>query len=216
MKKLFIAFSGVIVFFIFSNKVYCQNVKNVSNNGAKGAVGLGLLAGEVVVNIEAIAGVKKAWILAVTGLVAAGGGAAGGYFAETKPSSDTGSQVGVGLLAGGMAFFVPTMIITTAMLKHYGQKEMGGSAEITVEKSSSSQTSSTESEGKKTEEQNPPPAEEKKGEEVPSAMINMHGKKISLAIPPLVVKGLYSEFANELSGEIQGVEYHLGVFNFVF
>jgi hypothetical protein len=209
MKKYTAASVAVVLLLLaFPGRSMAQDV--VSNNGVKGCVGLGMLAGELVVTIEAVSGVKKAWILAVTGLVAAGGGAAGGYFAETKPSADTGAQVGVGLLAGGMAFFVPTMIIATAMLKYSGKKEASTAVEVTTEKSSGTETPSEE----KAE---PAPAtEEGGGATTPSAMINVKGKSLSLAVPPLMVLPVFSdEEVGFLTGD-QALEYRLNVFNLVF
>jgi len=228
MKKYVLVFAAVLALLLsFPRGARAQAIDEVSNNGAKGAVGLGLLAGELVVNIEALAGVKKAWILAVTGLVAAGGGAAGGYFAETKPKADTGAQVGVGLLAGGMAMIVPTMIIATAMTKYRGKKEVAPKVEMESEKAASEMSGEATTEG---EVEQPPaeekPAEEKPAEEkpaetgtegtAPGALLNVDKKTVSLAVPPVLMVPVFSsEELGVLTNE-QKTEYRINVINLIF
>ena len=212
MKKVIcLSVFTFILAFTLSNSARADKV---TNNGAKGCVGLGLLAGELVVTIEAVAGVKKAWILAVTGLVAAGGGAVGGYFAETSPGAEKGGQVGVGLLAGGMAFLVPTMIIATHMTRFAGKKESGAEVEVIVEKDTGG-GASEEEEGAAEEEA---PAEEETAAEAPetTAMINISGEMVSLAVPPLQVHPVYpQDDIGFLTGE-QEFEYRMNLINVVF
>lgn len=215
MKKnalLFVA--AAVLAFSLSGKAMAQTASpdEVSNNGAKGAVGLGLLAMELVVNIEAAAGVKKPWILAVTGLVAAGGGAAGGYFAETKSSASTGAKVGMGLLAGGMVMLVPTMIITTALTKYRGKEEAGAEVEVITEKAPAGETIEEEA----TEVEAPPPTEESSEEPPPTALLNMSGKKLSLAIPPLMMLPVFPEDEIGVLTDEQETEYRINIINLVF
>jgi len=210
MKKVIcLSVFAFILAFAFSNSA---RAGEVSNNGAKGCVGLGLLAGELVVTIEAVAGVKKAWILAVTGLIALGGGAAGGYYAETSPDAETGGQVGVGLLAGGMAFLVPAMIIATHMTRFAGKKDSGAEVEVIVEKD----TGGGASEEEAAEEE--APAEEEAAAEAPetTAMINVNERMVSLAVPPLQVHPVYpQDDIGFLTGE-QELEYRMNLLNVVF
>jgi hypothetical protein len=223
MKKYVLVFAAVLALLLsYSRGARAQAIDEVSNNGAKGAVGLGLLAGELVVNIEALAGVRKAWIFVVTGLVAAGGGAAGGYFAETKPKADTGAQVGVGLLAGGMAMIVPTLIITTAMTKYRGKKEVAPKVEVESEKAASEMSGEATTEG----EVEKPPAEEKPAEEkpaetgtegaAPSALLNVDKKAVSLAVPPVLMVPVFSSEELGLLTDEQKTEYRINVINFIF
>jgi hypothetical protein len=223
MKKHILVFAAALALLLsFSRGARAQAIDKVSNNGAKGAVGLGLLAGELVVNIEALAGVKKAWILAVTGLVAAGGGAAGGYFAETKPKADTGAQVGVGLLAGGMAMIVPTMIIATAMTKYRGKKEVAPKVEVESEKAAAEMSGEATTEGEvehPAEEEKP--AEEKPAETgtegtAPSALLNVDKKTVSLAVPPVLMVPVFSKDELGVLTNEQKTEYRINVINLVF
>jgi hypothetical protein len=80
----------------------------VSPNG-KGTVGGALLGGEVVVIVEAIAGVHKTWAYGVGAAVGAVGGGIGGYFIE-QGSSD--GRIPVAMLAGGMALVIPALVLT--------------------------------------------------------------------------------------------------------
>ena len=202
----------------WSHTARAQNTPDeVSNNGAKGAVGLGLLAMELTVNIEAAAGVKKPWVLAVTGLVAAGAGAAGGYFAETKPSPDTGAQVGVGLLAGGMAMLVPTMIIATALTKYRGRKEAAPEVEVVTESAPAAEAEGEVEEAAPAEtETEEAPAEEESSEEPATALLNVSKKKVSLAVPPVIMAPVFSEDELGVLTDEQETEYRINLINLVF
>jgi hypothetical protein len=72
----------------------------------KGITGGALLGGELVVAVEAIAGVKPTWAYVVGGLAGAAAGGVGGYFVEQgsdpKPSFY--------MLAAGMALIIPTTV----------------------------------------------------------------------------------------------------------
>ncbi len=188
----------------------------VSNNGAKGAVGLGLLAMELTVNIEAAAGVKKPWVLAVTGLVAAGAGAAGGYFAETKPSPDTGAQVGVGLLAGGMAMLVPTMIIATALTKYRGRKEAAPEVEVVTEEAAAAEPEVEEAPAEKEAPAEEAPAEEETTEEPATALLNVSKQRLTLAVPPVIMAPVFSEDEIGVLTDEQQTEYRINLINLVF
>jgi hypothetical protein len=80
----------------------------VSPNG-KGVVGGALLGGEVVVIVEAIAGVRPVWAYALGAGLGAVGGGIGGYEIEHNASD---GRVPVALLAGGMALVIPALVLT--------------------------------------------------------------------------------------------------------
>jgi hypothetical protein len=221
MKKYVLLLAAACVMALtWSHAARAQNTPDeVTNNGAKGAVGLGLLAMELTVNIEAAAGVKKAWVLAVTGLVAAGAGAAGGYFAETKPSPDTGAQVGVGLLAGGMAMLVPTMIIATALTKYRGRKEAAPEVEVVTESAPAAEAEAgaeVEEAPAETETPEEAPAEEESPEEPATALLNVSKKRVSLAVPPVIMAPVFSEDEIGVLTDEQETEYRINLINLVF
>jgi hypothetical protein len=79
-------------------------------NRVKGITAGAMLGAEVVLVSEAALGVQPAWAYLVGGAAGAGAGALGGYYvgggSSPKPSSF--------LLAGGIAFVIPTMIAVVA------------------------------------------------------------------------------------------------------
>jgi len=76
----------------------------------KGIAGGALLGGEVVTIPMALAGVHAGWPYLVFGGVGVAGGAVGGYFVEQ--ASDGNGQGPVYMLAGGLALFIPALILT--------------------------------------------------------------------------------------------------------
>jgi hypothetical protein len=218
MKKyVLLLAAGCVMAFAYPHAARAQTTPDeVSNNGAKGAVGLGLLAMELTVNIEAAAGVKKAWVLAVTGLVAAGAGAAGGYFAETKPSPDTGAQVGVGLLAGGMAMLVPTMIIATALTKYRGRKEAAPEVEVMTESAPAAEPAVEEAPPETEAPAEEAPSEEESTEEPATALLNVSKKQVSLAVPPVIMAPVFSKDEIGVLTDEQQTEYRINLINLVF
>lgn len=210
MKRSIItgAASLAVLLYWYPSSGFCSR-QEVEPTG-KGIVGCGLVAAEVVMNIEAVAGVKKAWIIAVSGLVAAGGGAAGGYFLETKPSKSVAAKASIGMLAGGMALFVPTMILVTAMTRYYsGESE--GEVEVIEggEEESSGEKAEREEKGIKSR-------TEGVAFSFPSAMVNVTKGAVALGFPHLQLTPLYDEGEVELFGLKQGVEYRMNILKWFF
>ena len=83
-----------------------------------GATGGAVLGAEVVMVVEAAIGIDKVWPYVVFPIVGAGGGGVGGYFLEKK--SVPGS---VALLVAGIAFLIPTAIITSNAFAYNPEKE---------------------------------------------------------------------------------------------
>jgi len=80
--------------------------KDKASGTAKGTVGGGLLGAELVLTVEAAAGVKSPWAYLVGGVAGAAGGAVGGYFIE----KDASPRVSMLLLAGGLTLAIPTTV----------------------------------------------------------------------------------------------------------
>jgi hypothetical protein len=78
-----------------------------SSGTGKGMVGGGLLGGELVMGIEALAGVQKPLPYVIGGVLGAGAGVAGGYLVE---SNTDGARAPTLMLAGGIALLIPTTI----------------------------------------------------------------------------------------------------------
>jgi hypothetical protein len=72
----------------------------------KGTIGGALLGGELVVTVEAAAGVKSGWAYAGGALLGAAGGGVGGYFIEKSASP----RVDLLMLAGGMTLVIPSIV----------------------------------------------------------------------------------------------------------
>jgi hypothetical protein len=72
----------------------------------KGIIGGALLGGELVVTVEAAAGVKSGWAYAGGAVLGAAGGGVGGYFIEKNASP----RVDLLMLAGGMTLVIPSIV----------------------------------------------------------------------------------------------------------
>jgi hypothetical protein len=75
----------------------------------KGIAGGALLGGEVVTILESLIGLRVGWLYGVSALVGAGGGGVGGYFIE---KGNTDGKVPTYMLAGGLALFIPAVVLT--------------------------------------------------------------------------------------------------------
>lgn len=102
-SRLSVACAAAAVLFV-SSAAHAEE----STVTGKGMVGGGLLGGELVMTIEAIAGVQKPLPYVIGGVLGAGAGVAGGYFVEQGSDS---ARVPTLLLAGGLAFAIPTTIL---------------------------------------------------------------------------------------------------------
>jgi hypothetical protein len=80
--------------------------KHEADASPKGAVGVGLLGAETVMLVEAVIDVKPAWAYIVGGAAGAVGGGVGGYFIDQMGDA----RLSVLLLAGGMALAIPTTV----------------------------------------------------------------------------------------------------------
>ena len=183
--------------------------KEVSAMG-KGIVGLGLLSGEVVLSVEALAGVKNPWALAIPTIVAMGGGAVGGYFIDKldKP------EASVALLACGMALFLPSIVIAVAKTKYVSEKDLAEDVSITVagEDEEEAGEEETETEAEAAE----PPEPEAKAPGAVHAMVDVSRSQVQIGVPPLEVYGLYGDEELHFLARNQGVEYRLSLLHVAF
>lgn len=107
----------------------CRADTSAVNTG-KGIAGGAILGAEMVLASEAAFGVKPAWAYLVGAAAGAGAGALGGYYiadaAGSKPTSF--------LLAGGIAFVIPTLLAvataTTFNPPEYYQKDISPEDEL--------------------------------------------------------------------------------------
>jgi len=182
--------------------------KKVASMG-KGIVGLGLLSGEVVLSIEALAGVKNPWALSIPTIVAAGGGAVGGYFIDKlhKP------EASVALLVSGMALFIPSIIIAVAKTKFVAEEDL--SEDVTVKASDTEKGKGDEAgdEGGGGTEVEGGEAGTGGGAQ---ALLEVGGKGIRIGVPPLYMSALFSDEEMLFLARSQGVEYRLDIVSVSF
>ncbi len=188
-----IAFAALVAMALIMASPRAHAVKNVDPMG-KGLVGLMMLSGELVLSIEALAGVRNPWALAVPTVVAAAGGAVGGYFIDAKVKN---SGASVGLLAGGMALFFPSIIIAVAKTRYVSEKDLAEDVSVTVKDEEATPT--------------PPPPEEGT-----SAMLELGPSGVAVTVPALQVSGLYSDEELMFLARSQGVEYRVSVLDVAF
>ncbi len=80
--------------------------RQAASGVAKGTVGGALLGGELVMAVEAAAGVQSPWAYLGGGIAGAAAGGVGGYFVEKNASP----RVSMLLLAGGLTLAIPTTV----------------------------------------------------------------------------------------------------------
>jgi len=172
----------------------------------KATIGLGLLSGELVLSIEALAGVKNPWALSIPTVVAAAGGAVGGYFIDAKVKN---ASVSVALLASGLALFIPSLIITAAKLRFVKEEDLAEDVSVTV-------TSEDESGGESPDEGGGESEEDAARSTVPTALFAIGGGTFQMGVPPLEVLNLYSDEELLFLARNQGVEYRVSVIDVAF
>ncbi len=93
----------------------------------KGIAGGTLLGAEVVMIPIGIAGVDKWWAYLLGGGLGAAGGAVGGYFVETKATSNGQplAEPSLYMLAGGLALIIPTVVLTLNATAYKPEVEEG-------------------------------------------------------------------------------------------
>ncbi|HTQ08412.1 MAG TPA: hypothetical protein VMI54_31370 [Polyangiaceae bacterium] len=91
---------------LISSTASAEVGKSETAGKPKGTIGGALLGGELVVTVEAAAGVKSGWAYAGGALLGAAGGGVGGYFIEKNASP----RVDLLMLAGGMTLVIPSIV----------------------------------------------------------------------------------------------------------
>jgi hypothetical protein len=112
------------------SRAAAQEADPVTPTG-KGIAGGILLGAEVVMIPLGIAGVDAWWPYLVFGLVGAGGGAIGGCAVEGSEgacssfmTTEIPAEAAVGMLAGGMALVIPTLVVVLNATAYDPEKEL--------------------------------------------------------------------------------------------
>jgi hypothetical protein len=100
------SFLGTLILATLMLAPLSAHAEDVSTTG-KGIVGGGMLGAEIVLATEAAFKVKPGWAYLVGGVGGAAAGSVGGYFIEQEASAKTTML----MLAGGMALIIPTTVL---------------------------------------------------------------------------------------------------------
>ena len=213
------------------------HAEEVSTTG-KGVVGGTLLGAEIVVAAEAAFKVQPAWAYLVGGLGGAAAGGVGGYFIEQEASSRTTLL----LLAGGMALAIPTTVAVLSATAYeppasYTQ-DRAPSDEPLAEPPQPSNApapapapSTTSPTGTEVTPPSPPPAPTSSVRKhkalarrtlpldyhlSPPALIGVSAEALTLGVPAVEIRGVYSRNELAMFGVSQATELRVPVLNFLF
>lgn len=206
-----------------------ENQEQLEGNGIKGAVGGGLLGAEAVMLIEAALDVKPAWAYIVGGLAGGAAGGVGGYYWESGTDS---AKLGMYLLTAGMALAIPTTVAvlsTTAYKPPADYVEDRPPADEPVADPAQPTTEPAES---------PPPPTGTGGARAPKrqprlalrrsapmlypvavappALVGITPHALTLSVPAVEVRDLYTPAEQQEFGVAQGTEVRVPVLSFGF
>jgi hypothetical protein len=205
------------------------HAQEVSPTG-KGITGGALLGAEAVTLTEAAIGVKPAWPYIVGGIVGAGGGGVGGYFAE---KSDT--KLSLYLLAGGMALVIPTTVAILSATAYSPPanytEDKGPSGEPVAEPPQPTNGAAPSTAPATT----PPTSRVHRARQrrvallprrerpltlyrpvLPPALIGLEPRGLTLSVPAVEVRDTFSQSERLRYGMKEQTELHVPVFNYVF
>lgn len=181
----------------------------------KGIIGGALLGAESVMLIEAAAETKPAWAYAVGGGLGAIGGGIGGFFAQ-----DADPKVSLYLLVGGMALALPT---TVAVLSATAYEPVNYTEDRPPADEPVAEPARTTpaSEAKPTSRRPAPAAQPRTAKlalepMLPPALFGWNQGELSLSIPAVEVRQMYTRTEIALYGVKQQPEVEVPVVNVVF
>lgn len=194
--------------------------KSEASPTGKGITGGVLLGAEAVMLVEAALKVKKPWAYAIGGIAGGIAGGVGGYFVE-----DSGdAELSIYLLAGGMALAIPT---TVAVLSASAYEPP---ANVTEDRAPSDEPVA---EPPQPGAAPPPPAQgaqkarprrvARQSSEAaalypaaPPALVGLSPRALTVGVPAVVVKNVYSRAELMEFGVKQATEVRVPVMSFVF
>ena len=173
----------------------------------KGITGGVLLGGELVVAIEAAAGVQNKWAYLGGGLAGAAAGGVGGYFVEGMDNPKPSYY----LLAAGMAFIIPTTVALLQATSYkppadYQEDSPGaGTAPAPAAAPTGPDTTTTTA-----------PAASAAPQPIPTSLVDMNAGAWRLGVPAVAVLPTYTPTEVKTYGVDQKAEVRVPVFQATF
>jgi len=235
------SFLGTLILATLTLAPLSARAEDVSTTG-KGVVGGTLLGAEIVLATEAAFKVQPTWAYLVGGLGGAAAGGVGGYFIEQEASSKTTMLI----LAGGMALAIPTTVAVlsaTAYEPPASYTQDRPTDEPVAEPPQPSNAPTTEPAPATTSpsgtEVTPPPAPvtsppaaptgslpKRKSNAhrtlpldyhlTPPALIGLSSQALTLGVPAVEVRNVYSRNEVAMYGVSQATELRVPVLNLLF
>jgi hypothetical protein len=208
-----------------------ENQPELEGSGIKGAVGGGLLGAEVVMLVEAALDVEPAWAYIVGGLAGGAAGGVGGYFLE---SSSNDAKLGMYLLTAGMALAIPTTVAVLSATAYEppadyvedrppsADEPIAEPPQPTVEPppASDTLTSPPQPETRRPVRRAPRQALRRHAPRLypvaPPALVGITSQALTLSVPAVEIRDLYSAEEQHQFGVEQGTELRVPVMTFAF
>jgi len=169
----------------------------------KGITGGALLGGELVLAVEAAAGVQNRWLYLAGGLGGAAAGGVGGYFVEGMDSPKPSFY----MLAAGMALVIPTTVAVLQATSYKPpadyQEDVPGADTLPAPEGAPNATATT-------------PRVSVSPPHVPTSLVDMHAGTLSLSVPAVAVFPTYSPVEVKKYGVDQKTEVRVPVFQATF
>jgi hypothetical protein len=216
MKRLGIAICSFIACSALSAQSFAQQVPagpTFTAATAKGTIGGALLGAEAVMLVEAAAETKPAWAYAVGGGLGAIGGGIGGYFAEQGDP-----KISLYLLVGGMALALPTTVavLSAAAYEPVNYTEDRPPADEPVADPARSGPATDSKPTSKHSTPRAPSATVARAPMLPPALFGLKDGQLSLSVPAVEVRQMYTRTEIALYGVKQHPEVEVPVVNVVF
>ena len=193
-----------------------ENVSEVPATG-KGIVGGALLGGEVVMLAEAAFKVKPWWAYAVGGVAGGVAGGVGGYFAEQNGSA----KLSMYLLTGGMALAIPTTVAVLSATRYEppaDYTEDRGPVDEPVAEPAQPEAGPPPAAPAPTSKRRrvAPEATTPHMPVAPPSIVGIHEDALTLSIPAVEVRDLYTREDMFRYGVTQKAEVRVPVLSYVF
>ena len=230
MTRLGIIFTAFIASAALTKPAFAQSTPaaqsappSFTSPAGKGIIGGALLGAESVMLVEAAANTKPAWAYAVGGGLGAIGGGVGGYFAQKVGSGEgNDAKLSLYLLVGGLALVLPTTVavLSAAAYEPVNYTEDRPPADEPVaDPARSAPSPSTETKPPTSRRVVPtaPVARIAREPSMPPALFGVtDGGDLTLSIPAVEVRQMYTRTEIALYGVKQQPEVEVPVLNVVF